>query len=189
VTKGAGSGGSFSGTIDNNTIGTNGAANSGSSSGGGISVTHLQNGISSVAITNNGVFGTASTPITALVTNATNGSGKLSATVQGNTVATVGSSAPAGIYMEGGLAVSDQHRACFTVGGAGGLANSVNLFGTTTTDGIRVYQLGATLVFAGGPTTAAGVQALVGSTNTITNVGGGALAARSVGSFQASCPP
>jgi hypothetical protein len=192
VSKGTGSGGSFTGTIDSNTIGMNGTSGSGSTTGDGIAVSHVQNGNSSVGITNNLVYGVSGTaPIHAFVTDDTNGAGKLAATVQGNTVATVGSPATAGIFLEAGVTGLDLHKACFTVGGAGALQNSVNLSGTTATDGIRVNQTGSTHAWAGGPTTAAGVQALIASQNSVTNTGGSALPVRVTANigFEPTCPP
>lgn len=192
VGKGGGVSGSFTGSIDSNIIGTNGSAGSGSTAGDGIFVSHIQGGASATTITNNQVYGTSGTgPIHTQITDSTNGNGKLTATIQSNTVATIGAGASAGIRSQFGLVAGDGHRGCLTMGGAGALGNFVNLSGTAGTNGIGVSQAGTTQVYAGGPTTAGGVQALIQANNNVINIQGGEVAALVTAStgYQASCPP
>jgi hypothetical protein len=193
VVKGAGTGGSFSGAINSNTVGTNGAPGSGSSQGDGIAVFHAQGGTSVTTITNNQVYGSSGTgaaSIHVFINDSSGGNGKMTATIQANTVGTIGSASYAGVFAHAGAVAADQHRACFTVGGAGALQNTVNLLGAPTTYGYAMTQAGNTLVYGGGPTTAAGIATLLMANNLYLNAGiGFGTTASASTSYQASCPP
>ncbi|HLG15598.1 MAG TPA: HYR domain-containing protein [Blastocatellia bacterium] len=164
--------GLLSGTINNNTLGQAGSANSGSSSSDGISV--LVNGASTVnaTITNNQIRQFNNIGIQIIKRD---GPGNMNATVTGNTVAEpVAPNALQGITVTSGATATDTGTTCADIGGAGGLANIVTgpNFGG---DLIRVRQRFGTIVrlpgFVDGPDpdiTVDVVNYLIGR-NTITN--------------------
>jgi large repetitive protein len=126
VSKGTGTGASFSGTIDSNTIGTQGVDDSGSSAGDGIFVGVDGAGTSTTTITNNQIHGVDEAGIHFLNEN---GSGKLNATIQTNTIDTLDQNdALAGMYLQTGANGSnDNNISNLTIGGAGSLQNSIDI--------------------------------------------------------------
>jgi large repetitive protein len=87
-----GASGTFTGTINNNTIGVQGATQAGSSQGNGIAIGGFLQGTSThtVAVTNNRVYDYANNGILMTAGEATtlaSPTGRLNATIQGNTVA------------------------------------------------------------------------------------------------------
>lgn len=141
--------GVFSGTLNGNTIGTAGTANSGSLEADGIYVDGGGNGSMTVAVTNNQVFQYNESGIHILSNNQAGaaGNGTLHATVTGNTTSNPGSSGfPfAGLFVDIGTGVGgDATFACVDIGGAGALGNNfangdpgdfsdINLFEATAT--------------------------------------------------------
>jgi hypothetical protein len=129
-----GASGTFTGTINNNTIGVQGATVAGSSQGGGIVIGGFLQGASThtVAITNNRVYDYSNNGILMVAGEATtlaNPTGRLNATITGNTVAEPTPAAQLGAFngirivmgtssqSVGGLP-PHAYKACLTIGGA-----------------------------------------------------------------------
>ncbi|PBC01385.1 inverse autotransporter beta domain-containing protein [Mesorhizobium sp. WSM3860] len=133
VAKGTGTNASFVGTIDSNTIGTQGVAGSGSTGGEGIAVYQDGAGNSSTTITNNHVSGVVAArgAIDLLLRNG--GGGTMTAVVQGNTIDTLDqASSFSGIYIQSGSNTvnsgsPDNNKLNLTIGGAGALRNTIDL--------------------------------------------------------------
>jgi hypothetical protein len=125
----------FNGTIDGNTIGASGVANSGSATGTGIFVQHAGVNATTVKISNNTIRQiNGSQAIWALLGDDTGGggAGSLNVTIVGNNIAEEGSapSARTGIVVQSGRVTGDTDTMCADVGGAGALANSITNFNT-----------------------------------------------------------
>jgi len=157
-------GGTLSGTISGNTIGTAATADSGSAQTNGISATLQGSGTETVAITNNTIRQYNLNGINVLTRL---GAPTMNATITGNTVANPGAFALNGIFVNAGASSTgngggpDAGSVCAGIGGAGALANSITLSGKndpldpTTTD-FRVRQRFATTVRLPGYAGAAG---------------------------------
>jgi len=178
VTKGTGTNGSFTGTIDSNTIGTQGSFGSGSTQGEGIAVFQDGAGTNTVAITNNHVSGVVGGrgAIDVFVHNGA--SGKLAATIQGNTIDTLDqANSFAGIYAQTGSntgAGGDNNLSNLTISG-----NNINIGPNSASNlvaGIVLEQEGVSKVgvlgtptnYAGTPYDFTAVQNYVAAKNTIT---------------------
>ncbi|MGL4291515.1 MAG: hypothetical protein ACRCVA_34510, partial [Phreatobacter sp.] len=177
VTKGTGSSGSFIGTIDSNTIGTQGVAGSGSTQGDGIAVFQDGAGLSNTTITNNHISGVVGGIHTLLRNGA---GGQMSAVIQGNTIDTLDQvNGFSGIYAQTGSATGaggDNNRSNLTIGGAGALANHVDLganAGSALVAGIVLEQEGISRVgllgspnYGGTPYNFTAVQNYIAANNT-----------------------
>jgi hypothetical protein len=143
------------GTIESNTIGVSGDANSGTATGIAIFASHHGPQTSAVAIRNNvirQVNGSASGAITTVVGDALGfgGSGVWNATIAGNNIQESGTTvnnAQQGILITHGTQSgppSDSDVGCYDVGGAGALANSITNFNSasvaTSQNRIRVNE-------------------------------------------------
>lgn len=100
IIKGS-SGTSLNGTINNNTIGVTGVADSGSQNGDGINLTFSGTGSGIMAITNNIIRNYSGTA--GIYADNTSGTYTLDLTITGNTVAEPGSLAAAGLALAAGL--------------------------------------------------------------------------------------
>lgn len=123
----------FNGTINGNTIGTSGVANSGSAAGTGIFVQHAGPNVTTVKISNNTIRQiNGSQAIWTLLGDDVGGggAGTLNATITGNNIAEEGTAASArtGIIVQSGRVTGDTDQMCADVGGAGALANSITNF-------------------------------------------------------------
>jgi hypothetical protein len=144
--KGTGTG-SFTGTISNNTIGVGGVANSGSSQGSGISVISVGGGSHSTHITGNQIRQYNNSGILLQIGDASQGgNGTLNATVTGNVIAQPGTFASNGVFLNVGTLSGDAHQACFTLGGAGALANSITGSSANGATDFRLRERFATTV-------------------------------------------
>lgn len=181
VTKGTGTNASFTGTISNNTIGTQGVAASGSTQGEGIAVFQDGAGTTTVTISNNHVSGVIGSrgAIDVFIHNPTGG--LMNATVQGNTIDTLDqANSFAGMYLQtGSNTVSggspDTNKSCLTIGGAGGLKNTIDVGANASlaiVAGITLEQEGNAHVglpgYGGTTTSDVSVQNFVGPNNTVT---------------------
>jgi len=210
LTKGTGTNCSFTGTIDNNTIGTSGVTASGSTEGEGIVVFQDGAGTSSSTISNNQVFGVVGSrgAIDVFVHNGA--SGQLTAVVQGNSIGTLDQlNSFAGMYLQTGSnggAGGDNNKSCLTIGGAGALKNTIDLNGNifdSILAGIILEQEGVSRVgllgspnYSGGPYDDTAAGNFVAANNTVTNPGS-ALdvfafhdgSSPAGGGFFGACPP
>jgi hypothetical protein len=144
--KGRGTG-NFTGTISNNTIGVSGLANSGSSQGSGISVISVGGGTHSTHITGNQIRQYNGSGILLQIGDASQGgNGTLNATVTGNVIAQPGTFASNGVFLNVGTLSGDAHQACFTLGGAGALANSITGSSANGATDFRLRERFATTV-------------------------------------------
>ncbi|MFB9266321.1 beta strand repeat-containing protein, partial [Bradyrhizobium erythrophlei] len=186
VTKGTGTNASFTGTIDSNTIGTQGVFGSGSTQGEGIAVFQDGAGSSSTTITNNHVSGVVAGRggIDLLLHNG--GAGTMSAVVQNNTVDTLDqTNSFSGIYVQTGSNTvgsgsPDNNKMNLTISG-----NNVNLGANALgamVAGIVLEQEGTSKVgligtpnYGGTPYDFTAVQNYVASHNTGTFTNGQAV--------------
>ena len=133
ITRASGAG-VFRGTIDGNTIGVSGVANSGSSAGSGIFMTMVGGGSHTTAVTNNVIRQYFNHGIFMQAGNAsTGGNGTLNATVTGNTISQPGSGlfAQNGFQLNSGVSSTgpDAHFVCLTLA-SNNLTGSGNNGGT-----------------------------------------------------------
>ena len=185
ISKGTGVGASFTGTIDSNVIGTQGSFGSGSTQGEGIAVFQDGAGLSTTTITNNHVSGVVAGRGAIDVYVHNGASGKMVATVQGNTIDTLDqTNSFAGMYLQtGSNTVSsgspDNNRACLTIGGStAALKNAIDIGPNTAGNlafGITVEQEGTSQVgllgtpnYSGGAYNATQIQNYVAANNTFT---------------------
>jgi hypothetical protein len=203
VTRTSGTG-TATGSITNNTIGVSGVANSGSVQGIGIDVETIGGGSHTTTITGNNIRQWNNFAGIYLSTGnntvANGGQGRLTAVVQGNTIAepgttAVGSLAANGIHVNSGTNASDNAIMCLTIGGGtAALQNTVNGTGTNGGTDIRLRARFATTValpgYGGSATSTATVNSFVQGNNrvaptvsSVTNSGTGG------NSFPGTCPP
>jgi hypothetical protein len=166
------------GTIANNVIGDPAIPDSGSSQGEGIDVSSHGAGKTIVAITNNKVRGYANIAgINLHIRDALGGNAtaRLDATVIGNIVSNPGTFATNGILAQAGAAAGDAQPACFDIGGAGALENTLVGSGAGGGTDFRVRQrLGTTVTlpgYAGAPTDTTAVVAFIQGRNAGTETG------------------
>ena len=150
-----GKSGTFTGTINNNTIGVQGATQAGSTQGGGIVIGGFLQGTSThtVAVTNNRVYDYSNNGILMVAGEATvlaSPTGRLNATIQGNTVAEPSPSAQLGAFngirmvmgtsSQASLGVPHAYKGCFTIGSAtAALKNTVSGSSTGGASEIRLF--------------------------------------------------
>ncbi|MEO8337292.1 MAG: invasin domain 3-containing protein [bacterium] len=150
----------MNGTIDSNTIGVTGDNNSGSTAGLGIFASHHGPNTTTVKIANNSIrqVSAATIGVMQLLTGDAvgfGGSGTFNATVVSNTLAESGTNTGAAPAIAAHMAMlytvgsqsgppTDTDVACFDVGGAGGLVNTITGintgFGGASPNRIRVNQ-------------------------------------------------
>jgi hypothetical protein len=190
----AGGGGSMSGSISNNVVGTTGVANSGSNAsscivvgivGAGTTATHTS------TITNNTLRQYTNYGIRLI--NRGTGAGYLNATVTNNNIAEPSPNAASfaaysGIRAELGASSTgpDDGKTCLVISG-----NILNQTGSSTQADIRVFgRFGTKTAFPGWNGSTA-INTFIQSNNTITVAPGGfgAVNATSTNAFQTSCPP
>jgi hypothetical protein len=132
--------GTYIGTIDSNIIGTSGVSNSGSAQGDGIIAEHYGDGTSTVHITNNTVRRYNNIGIEFDAGDEIATPGTVNLTLTGNTVAEPeAANALHGVYLDLGLQstpVNDAMTICASVGGAGGLSNSITGSGVAANGGL-----------------------------------------------------
>ena len=135
------------GTISGNTIGAAAITDSGSSQGDGISVFSNGAGTTTVKISNNNIYQFANLyGINLIARDSSSGTGKLNATVTGNTVTNPGSLGAEAVFLNAGPISTDNHQVCLDLGGAGGLANTLSGVGGSGSDDFRVRQRALTTV-------------------------------------------
>ncbi|WP_189524610.1 MULTISPECIES: hypothetical protein [unclassified Mesorhizobium] len=165
---------SFNGTIDSNTIGVAGVANSGSAQGSDIGFVTLGGADSSVTITNNLLYQYNNDGILLQTGDAVDGSNqKLTAVVQGNTASNPGTFGNHGFELNAGTVAGDAQTVSLTLGGAGGLANNFTGSGANGGTDIRLRTRfdvhvglhGGAAAYAGAATDAAAVMSYVQAIN------------------------
>jgi hypothetical protein len=121
----------FHGTINNNTIGAAGTANSGSSAGAAISLTHLGAGTGTHAVTNNiirQINGTDAIIMQGGDASGSGGNGTMNVTITGNDIQEEGNTINAArqaITLNAGTVAGDGHAFCVDIGGVGALLNNI----------------------------------------------------------------
>jgi len=136
---GAGTNHNYSGTINNNTIGVPGTANSGSFGGSDIAFIFGDAGTANVSITNNHLYQYNNEGINLNYGAFGSANPYVQTTVTGNTVANPGSFGSQGILLTAGTGpLPDTGRVCLTLGGAGALANSVTGSGGNGASDLRI---------------------------------------------------
>ena len=125
-----------SGTFTSNTIGVSGVANSGSAEGSALKLQTAGQGTLGWTVTNNNIRGYNNFGIEVLAGGGASAqSGTINTTVTGNTIAEPGNTAGTielpknGIHYNIGTVPGDTFQACAVIGGAGGLANTINVSG------------------------------------------------------------
>ncbi|WP_189523068.1 hypothetical protein [Mesorhizobium sp. M8A.F.Ca.ET.213.01.1.1] len=165
---------SFNGTIDSNTIGVAGVANSGSAQGSDIGFVTLGGADSSVTITNNLLYQYNNDGILLQTGDAVDGGNhKLTAVVQGNTASNPGTFGNHGFELNAGTVAGDAQTVSLTLGGAGGLANNFTGSGANggtdmrlrTRFDVHVGLHGGAAAYAGAATDAAAVMSYVQAIN------------------------
>ena len=141
--------GTVQGTFENNTIGLAGTANSGSRAGSGIKIQNAGLGAVTVNVLNNQIYQYNNFGVELLTGGgAAPLNGALNATVTGNLIANPGTGGLPmnGIHLNGGTVPSDTYSICADIGGAGGLANTINGSGLNGGTDVRLRQRQATTV-------------------------------------------
>jgi VCBS repeat-containing protein len=191
--------GSFTGTINNNVIGVAGVADSGSKQGQDLGIINF-GAVMNINITNNQLYQYNTAATGALtIQNGDDGAhlAYFTGTITGNTISNPGTSANSptfntmnGIHLNSGPGGTDTARSCITIGGAGGLANSVSASSANGAPAIRLRQRANTKVglpgYGGAANDTAAVNAFVSGNN------GGAVVTSVTGTtagFQGTCPP
>jgi VCBS repeat-containing protein len=200
VFKGTGTNASFTGTIDSNTIGTKGTAGSGSTQGAGIAVFQDGAGTSSTTITNNHISGVAAGAGAIDLLNHNGGGGDMTAVIQGNTIDTLDqTNAFSGIYLQTGSSGStDNNKSDYTIGGAGALANKIDIGSNSASAivaGIILDEEGNTKIgllgspnYSGGAFDTNAVQNYVAGNNTVTSNGSATLGGGATSVFAVTNP-
>jgi hypothetical protein len=175
ISSGSGTG-SFNGTIDSNTIGVAGVANSGSVQGNDIGFVTMGGAPSSVTITNNNVFqyGNGAAILVQNGDHVDGGNSLLTAIVQGNTVSNPGSFGSNGFLLNAGTVSGDAATVALTLGGPGALANNFAGSGGGGATDVRLrdrfdvkvgLHAGGGANYAGGPTDSAAITSFVQANN------------------------
>ncbi|HEY2322159.1 MAG TPA: tandem-95 repeat protein [Thermoanaerobaculia bacterium] len=196
IVKGSGTG-TFSGTINGNTIGVSGVPNSGSQAGSAIFVSLIGGGSTTAHITNNQIFQYNNFGIALQIgSNSSGGIGGMNATITGNTIAQPGTSGFSmnGINLNAGTSSGDANFICASIGGAGALGNSITGSGANGGQDFRLRQRNATTVrlpgYAGANNDTAAVVTFVQSQNGGSPTGSATVAVPPGGGFVggAACP-
>ncbi|MBR1164840.1 cadherin domain-containing protein [Bradyrhizobium elkanii] len=186
---------SFNGTIDSNTIGVAGVANSGSAQGSDIGFVTMGGANSSVTITNNHLYQYNNDGIELQTGDAANGGNALlTAIVMGNTVSNPGTFGNHGFELNAGTVAGDAQSVSLTLGGTGAQENQFLGSGATGTD-IRLRDRFATTVglhagdgssYGGGATDTAAISSYVLAHNTVTTAPTFSVTAGSTNGFGSS---
>ncbi|MGY4255183.1 putative thioesterase [Bradyrhizobium sp. USDA 4516] len=186
---------SFNGTIDSNTIGVAGVANSGSAQGSDIGFVTMGGANSSVTITNNHLYQYNNDGIELQTGDAANGGNALlTAIVMGNTVSNPGAFGAHGFELNAGTVAGDAQSVSLTLGGTGAQENQFLGSGATGTD-IRLRDRFATTVglhagdgssYGGGATDTAAISSYVLAHNTVTTAPTISVTAGSTNGFGSS---
>jgi uncharacterized repeat protein (TIGR01451 family) len=137
-------GGTWNGTISENTIGVAGTANSGSMQGQDLGIINF-GAVMNINITNNQLYqyNPSATGALTLQLGDDNGhSAFLTSTITGNTISNPGTGVASmnGIHLNSGPTTGDASKACLTIGGAGSLANNLSASGANGGSAIRLRQ-------------------------------------------------
>ena len=201
IGKGGVGAGSFTGTVNGNTIGTAGVGNSGSAQGSAIVVDIVGGGSHNSTITNNTIRQFTNYGILAQSGNATAGGGQgyLTLTIQGNNIAEPSPAAASALFPTSGIRVvagtnsGDNHKNCVVLGGT--LAAQKNTVTGTGTNGgldLRLFQRFVTLMgvpgYAGANNDNTAMNAFLTARNTLSTVSGTNNTATGGPGFSGSCP-
>jgi hypothetical protein len=145
--------GTYTGTVSNNTIGLAGVPGSGSAQGSGVRVIHIGNGTHKISVTNNTIRSYQGSGINMLQTGSS-GNPIIRATITSNIITEPTGAGSRGILTDMALTST----ACYDIGGAGGLANSLSTAGAVNDIALFTFA-GSTVTLPGGPTTAPGAPA------------------------------
>ncbi|MHC1945960.1 cadherin domain-containing protein [Bradyrhizobium sp. UFLA06-06] len=169
---------SFNGTIDSNTIGVAGVANSGSAQGSDIGFVTMGGANSSVTITNNHLYQYNNDGIELQTGDAANGGNALlTAIVMGNTVSNPGTFGNHGFELNAGTVAGDAQSVSLTLGGTGAQENQFLGSGANGGTDIRLRDRFDTTVglhagdgssYGGGATDTAAISSYVLAHNTVT---------------------
>jgi hypothetical protein len=187
-----GASGSFSGTINNNTIGTAGTANSGSSEGDGMEITNEGTGNMTVAVTNNHVHQINSSGFQFVAGAGIASSGQFNINFSGNSVDNPGNNGSVtllqSVRIDSGVTSGDTFATCANFG-----ANTITGSSDAPNKDFRLVVNQSTTIrlpgYAGGSTDGTAVAAFVAG-----KIGSGAqgtAVANSPGTFTgsgATCP-
>jgi hypothetical protein len=187
-----GASGSFSGTINNNTVGVAATANSGSSEGDGFEITNEGTGNMTVAVTNNAVRQINSSGFQFVAGGGIASSGQFNINMSGNSVANPGNNSLItllqGIRIDSGVQSGDSFATCANFG-----ANSITGSSDAANKDFRLVVNDSTTIrlpgYAGGSTDGTAVAAFVAG-----KIGGGSqgtAVANSPGTFTGTgttCP-
>ncbi|MEA2440977.1 MAG: hypothetical protein QOH76_2401, partial [Thermoleophilaceae bacterium] len=187
-----GASGSFSGTINNNTIGTAGTANSGSSEGDGMEITNEGTGNMTVAVTNNHVHQINSSGFQFVAGAGIASSGQFNINFSGNSVDNPGNNGSVtllqSVRIDSGVTSGDTFATCANFG-----ANTITGSSDAANKDFRLVVNQSTTIrlpgYAGGSTDGTAVAAFVAG-----KIGSGAqgtAVANSPGTFTgsgATCP-
>jgi hypothetical protein len=189
----AGASGSFSGTINNNTIGLAGTANSGSSEGDGFEITNEGTGNMTVAVTNNHIHQINSSGFQFVAGGGIASNGQFNINMSGNSVDNPGNNPSItllqSIRIDSGVTSGDTFATCANFG-----ANTVTGSSDAANKDFRLVVNDNTTIklpgYGGSPTDGAAVATFVAG-----KIGGGAqgtAVANAPGTFptnaSASCP-
>ncbi|HYH07464.1 MAG TPA: Ig-like domain-containing protein [Thermoanaerobaculia bacterium] len=167
VTRSAGSTAAVDATISNNTVGTNGVANSGAVCGGGcgaIAVTALGGGVFNALIDHNVIYAIDGIAIRA---RSGQGSGSLNATITNNDISQPVAGALNGINVQSGALSADTNATCATITGntvTGGFGTDIRVINNGTSAGTTFSLPG----YAGLGTDLTAVANFLKANNTIT---------------------
>ncbi|WP_342725899.1 cadherin domain-containing protein [Bradyrhizobium sp. B097] len=196
ISTGSGAG-SFTGTIDSNTIGVAAIANSGSVQGSDIGFITDGGANSSVTITNNHLFQYGNGDGILLQTGdaVDGGNARLTAIVMGNTASNPGTFGNHGFELNAGTVAGDAQSVSLTLGGTGAQENQFLGSGSGGGTDIRLRDRDNTTVglhagdgssYGGGATDTAAIAAYVLAHNTVTTAPTISVVAASTNGFGAS---
>ncbi|NEV00908.1 hypothetical protein [Bradyrhizobium uaiense] len=187
---------SFTGTIDSNTIGVAGTANSGSAQGSDIGFITDGGANSSVTITNNHLYQYNNDGIYLQTGDAVDGGNALlTAIVMGNTVSNPGGFGNHGFELNAGTVAGDAQSVSLTLGGSGAQKNQFLGSGANGGTDIRLRDRDNTTVglhagdgtsYSGSATDTAAIASYVLAHNTVTTAPTVSVAAASTHGFGAS---
>ncbi|MHC2338379.1 cadherin domain-containing protein [Bradyrhizobium sp. USDA 4454] len=187
---------SFTGTIDSNTIGVAGVANSGSVQGSDIGFVTMGGANSSVTITNNHLYQYNNDGIELQTGDAVDGgNARLTAIVMGNTASNPGTFGNHGFELNAGTTAGDAQSVSLTLGGTGAQENQFLGSGANGGTDIRLRDRFDTTVglhagdgssYGGGSTDTAAISAYVLAHNTVATAPTFSVTAGSTNGFGAS---
>lgn len=187
---------SFNGTIDSNTIGVAGVANSGSAQGSDIGFVTMGGANSSVTITNNHLYQYNNDGILVQTGDAVDGGNALlTAIVMGNTVSNPGAFGAHGFELNAGTVTGDAQSVSLTLGGTGAQENQFLGSGAGGGTDVRLRDRFDTTVglhagdgssYGGGATDTTAISSYVLAHNTVTTAPTISVVAGSTNGFGAS---